>query len=277
MRLDDAPEPTATHRKRTPQAHSRSKPGLTVCAPPPPAAMRPTSSTAPGLSRAVEATRRQPADERTTAMHDILKKCGLRLLCVCLVASGAARAQDLTPPSNTFELSLGAGYGQGFGPVAADVPTLQGFGKAGGTLVLNAGWRIDPRWEAGIYGEFGYFSSGVLAGSDHALTAAAGLQGQFHLLPAEQWDPWVGVGFGWRGYWGRLNGNDYVLQGLDLARLQVGVDYRLTRQFSVGPVAGITLTEFLSHKPIGANGYSDTHDRKVDTFVFAGLGGRFDL
>ncbi|HZZ83970.1 MAG TPA: hypothetical protein VFE30_05495 [Anaeromyxobacteraceae bacterium] len=202
----------------------------------------------------------------------------LKVLCACLVSVGTAQAQEeVTTPSNTFELSLAAGYGQGLGPVASGVPTLQGFGKAGGSFTLNAGWRISPRWEAGLYGEFGDFSSGNLAGSDHALTAAAGLQGQFHLLPAAQLDPWVGLGAGWRGYWSRINGNDYGLQGLDLVRLQAGVDYRLTRQLSVGPVAGITLTGFLSHEPIGASGYSDTHDRKVDTFVFAGIGGRFDL
>ncbi len=211
-------------------------------------------------------------------MHYQFIRRGLRLLCLCLVMGATARAEESSAaPSNTFELSLAAGYGQGLGPVAAGVPTLQDFGKAGGTFMLNAGWRIAPQWEAGIYGELGYFGSGNLPGSDHALTAGAGIQAQFHALPGAQYDPWVGLGFGWRGYWGRVNGSDYGLQGLDLVRLQAGVDYRLTSQFSVGPMVGITLTDFLSREPIGASGYSDTHDRKVDTFVFAGIGGRFDM
>lgn len=199
-------------------------------------------------------------------------------LCLGLLAAGSARAEDgVAPPTNTFELSLGAGYGQGLGPVAGDAPRLQDLGNAGGTLTLTLGWRFDPRWEAGLYGEYGYFGSGNARGSDHAMTGAAGLQGQFHLLPAERIDPWVSLGAGWRGYWGRAGGNDYGLQGIDIVRLQAGVDYRLTSQFAVGPVAGITLTEFLSKKPIGASDYGDTHDRKLDTFVFAGIGGRFDL
>ena len=211
-------------------------------------------------------------------MHHEFMKRGLQLLCVCLLAgAGHARAvEPVAAPSNGFELSLGLGYGQGLGPVASRVPRLQELGGAGGTTVLNAGWRIDPRWEVGVYGEFGLFSSGDLPG-DKAYSAGAGVQGQFHLFPGDRYDPWVGVGFGWRGYWSDLNGGTYGLQGLDLARLQLGVDYRVTQAFAVGPVVGITLTDFLSAEPVGANGYDDTHDRKVNTFVFAGIGGRFNL
>ncbi len=211
--------------------------------------------------------------------HATAKRC-IGLLCLSLLAAGAvARADDAPPPpaEKTFELSMGLGYGQGLGPVAAGVPTLQGFGKAGGTVVVNAGWRFDQRLEAGIYGEYGMFASGNLPGSDHAQAVAAGIQGQLHLLPADRLDPWVGLGFGWRGYWGRVNGSDYGLQGLDLVRLQVGLDYRLSSSLAVGPVAGVTLTEFLSEKPIGADGYDDTSDRKLNTFVFVGVGGRYDL
>jgi hypothetical protein len=220
------------------------------------------------------------AGTKERSMFDNHVRRGLRLvLCVGLVSLAAsARAEEqVAPPSNKLELSMGLGYGQGFGPVAHGVPTLQGFGKAGGTFVLNAGWRFDPRWEAGVYGEFSMFSDGTLPGSEHALSGAAGVQGQFHVLPAEKWDPWVGLGVGWRGYWGHVSGSDYGLQGLDLVRLQAGVDYRLTPELSMGPVLGVTMTEFLSAKPIGASGYNDTHDRKLNTFVFGGIGGRFDL
>lgn len=210
-------------------------------------------------------------------MHNTMK-LALQVICAGVVMSSFVRAEDTLPaPTNTFELSLAGGYGQGLGPVAGDAPRLQDLGSAGGTVQLTAGWRFDPQWEAGIYGELGYFGSGNVPGSDHALSAAAGIQGQFHLLPALRYDPWVGLGVGWRGYWGRVSGSDYGLQGIDLVRLQAGVDYRLTSHFAVGPVAGITVTEFLSKEPIGASGYSDTHDRKLDTFVFAGIGGRFEL
>ncbi|WP_176064077.1 hypothetical protein [Anaeromyxobacter diazotrophicus] len=195
-----------------------------------------------------------------------------------LLGGGRARAQELVAtPSNKFELRLASGYGQGLGPVAAGVPTLQELGSAGGTLLVDLGYRLDPRWEVGVYGEFGLFGAGKLPGGDQAFSLGAGLQGQLHLAPAGRFDPWVGLGVGWRGYWSDLHGGAYGLQGLDLARFQVGLDYRVAPTFAVGPVAGITLTKFLSAEPLGANGYNDTRDRKVNAFVFGGVGGRFEL
>jgi hypothetical protein len=210
-------------------------------------------------------------------MHDIMKRA-LQLFCACVaLGGGVARAQEIAAPSNKLELSAGLGYGQGLGPVGRGVPTLQQLGNAGGTLQLNAGWRIDPRWEVGVYGEYGLYSSGSRSDSNHAVSAAAGIQGQFHALPAHRTDPWVGLGFGWRGYWGDVDSGKYRLQGLDLVRLQAGVDYRLTPSLAIGPVAGATVSYFLSEKAPGASHYSDTESRKADTFVFAGVGGRFDL
>lgn len=211
-------------------------------------------------------------------MNSKLTRRGLQLLFVYLLAvGGLARAQEqVAAPSKAVELGLSVGYGQGLGPVAAGVPTLQGLGNAGGTLLIDLGWRIDPRWEAGTYFEVGLFGSGNIPG-DQAFTLGAGLQGQFHLLADSRYDPWFGLGFGWRGYWSDLHGGCYGLQGLDLARLQVGINYRLAPTFTVGPVAGITLTQFLSAEPLGAEGYNDTRDRKLDTFVFGGIGGRFEL
>lgn len=180
-------------------------------------------------------------------------------------------------PSNTLELGVELGYAQGFGPIAAGLPTLQGISTAGGALKLDAGWRIDPRWMVGAYAEGSLYGSGNVPGSDHATGLAAGLQGQFHVLPFEKYDPWVGVGFGWRGLWADRGNGTQSLQGLDLARVQVGVDYRLTDSFSLAPTVGVSLTQFLSQKPAGGSGFVDTTDRKLNTFVFAGVGGRFDL
>lgn len=204
----------------------------------------------------------------------------LQLMCVaCLAAQGAvATAQDVVPPSSdTFELSIGAGFGHGVGPVGARVPTLQSEGKSGGTILVDAGWRIDPRWMVGAYGEGSLFQSGNLATSSNAKSVAAGLQAQFHIIPGGRYDPWVGVGFGWRGYWADREDGTHILQGLDLGRLRLGLDYRMTSTLAMGPVFGITLTEFLSERRAGGQGYFDVRDRKLNTFVFGGLAGRFNL
>ncbi len=204
-----------------------------------------------------------------------------RLTCViALACAGVARAQEVAPPSNnSFELTLGLGYGQGLGPVASGTPRLQDLGTVGGTLEVGAGWRINPNWMLGAYTEISYFDGGKLANSDTAMSLAAGVQGQFHVMPGRRFDPWIGLGAGWRGYWGSLVGtsSDYKLQGVDFARLRIGVDYRVSPTVAVGPVLGLTLTEFLSEKKPGAASYTDTNDRKFNTFVFAGVQGRFDM
>jgi hypothetical protein len=212
-------------------------------------------------------------------MHNLFGRT-TRLLCAAALAmAGLARAEEVAPPpSNSFELSLGLGYGQGLGPVASGVPTLQEFGSAGATLTLEPGWRIDPNFLVGAYGEVSAFDGGTMANADHATSVAAGLQGQFHAMPGRKYDPWIGVGFGWRGYWASQSTiGTHKLQGLDLARVRIGVDYRVSPTVALGPVFGMTLTDFLSEKRPGASSYTDTSDRKLNTFVFGGLAGRFDL
>lgn len=214
-----------------------------------------------------------------------MMKCNLvrragRISCLIAFAMvGVAHAQEVAPPPNhSLELSLGLGYGQGLGPVASGVSRLQEFGNAGSTLQLEMGWRIDPNFMVGGYGEASLFDGGSLLDSNHATSLAAGIQGQFHVMPGRKYDPWVGVGFGWRGYWAsRSTIGTEKLQGLDLARVRVGVDYRVSPTVAVGPVFGITLTDFLSEERPGGSGYNSTTDRKLNTFVFGGLTGRFDL
>lgn len=211
-------------------------------------------------------------------MPSICRSLTARSLCaISLALAGAAHAEEIAAPSNTFELSLGLGYGQGVGPVAAGLPRLQDLGDPGVTVLIDAGWRIDPRFLVGAYGEVSAFEGGSLAASDHATSVGAGVQGQFHVMPTARWDPWIGVGFGWRAFRATTDVGSYKLHGLDLARIRLGVDYRASPHVAIGPVLGVTLTEFLSEKHPGSEGYTDTTDRKVNTFVFAGLAGRFDL
>jgi hypothetical protein len=206
------------------------------------------------------------------------KTIGLKLLCAAVIAvgAGAAHAQEDEPglPS-TFELSMGLGYGQGIGPVGHVVPRLQDLGGPGGQFFVSGGWRFDPRWLVGVYAELGVYDSGNLSGTDQALSLAAGVEGQYHFRPYRQRDPWIGLGFGWRGYWSDRGMGFYKLQGLDLARVRVGLDYRVTSTFAAGPVLGCTLTDMLWSSPPQSGGYTDVTGNKINTFVFAGFAGRF--
>jgi hypothetical protein len=49
-------------------------------------------------------------------------------------------------------------------------------------------------------------------------TATAGVQGNYHFLPWNDWDPWIGLGAGWCGIWiDRDVGGTDSRHGIDLA------------------------------------------------------------
>jgi hypothetical protein len=177
-----------------------------------------------------------------------------------------------------LELGVGTGFVRGHGPAAGGMmPDLQDLAGDGGTVRLDVGWRIDPRWMAGTYAELGRLASGD-HGTDGMTSVAAGIQGQLHLAPAARLDPWIGLGAGWRGLWlEHAAGGTHAMQGLDLARVQLGLDYRVSERLAVAPTLGLAVTQVLSEKAPGASGYSDVEDRKTGHLVFAGLSGRFDV
>ena len=183
-----------------------------------------------------------------------------------------ARAEAPGP----VDVSVATGYVRGLGSPGGDMPGLQHLAGDGGALRVDAGWRIGPHVSAGAYCESAWFAGGH-EGTDGMTGAAAGLQGRLHARPLSKVDPWVGLGFGWRGLWLDHGVGTHAMQGLDLARLDVGVDFQVSRGFRLAPTVGVTVTEVLSEKRPGAGGYVDVEERKVSTFVFAGVTGRIDV
>src|SRR6185312_15295592 len=96
-----------------------------------------------------------------------------------------------------------------------------------------------------------------------------GVAADWHFQPsAHAFDPWVSLGIGWRGYW--INGNVGITsqQGLELAKLQVGVDYRVDRVVALSSVIGADLSMFLTESTPGFQSFSNITDPQVNTFVF---------
>ncbi|HEX8112416.1 MAG TPA: hypothetical protein VF516_32020, partial [Kofleriaceae bacterium] len=86
------------------------------------------------------------------------------------------------------------------------------------------------------------------------------------------------LGAGWRGLWlSPQSGKDTSLQGLELARLQLGVDYRLNEDVAIAPVIGGSLNLFVGEDSPMTSKYTEISDKKVNFIGFAGLAGRFDL
>jgi outer membrane protein with beta-barrel domain len=221
---------------------------------------------------------------------DIMKR---RLALISIVAAAAAQpvlAQESAeatatavrrpsgPPERAWEIGVGLGYSQAVGDIGSNSPSLTDITHGGGELQLNAGYRINPKWLVGLYGTAGKYSLGNLTPDDSDVwSVTAGAQANYHLMPEEQWDPWIGLGAGWRGHWiSKPVGTD-TRHGLDLARLQVGVDYRVSPEFSISPYVGATATMFLTEQIAQQTTFSNVHDPNVNFFFFGGLMGRFDI
>jgi hypothetical protein len=189
------------------------------------------------------------------------------------------KSDALAPASDSVELTVGTGYAQGFGDIAANRPNLTDVAQPGGSVQIGVGYRVIPQLSLGVYGTGAMFSRGdQVDSSSNLYSATAGVEAAWHFLPsANQLDPWVSLGTGWRGYWIHGDQGTTSLQGLQLAKLQAGLDYRVTRDIAISPVIGADLSMFLSESTPFASGFSNITDPKVNTFLFGGLQGRFDI
>jgi hypothetical protein len=191
----------------------------------------------------------------------------------------SAENHALDPVSNALELRLATGYAQGVGNVGANMPTLTDVGTAGGEVEVGVGYRLIPQLTLGVYGSGAAYGRGSQVDSSTNLySATAGAQADWHFVPGRsEWDPWVSLGTGWRGYWLNDSQGTTSLQGWQLARLRVGVDFRVDKAVAIAPVIGADLTTFFTESTPASNGSSNIHSPNVNTFLFAGIQGRFDI
>jgi outer membrane protein W len=201
------------------------------------------------------------------------------------ILSGPVFAQEVstspspsnkTPADNALELTLGFGYTQGFGDIGSAQRTLGDLSSAGGELTLGVGYRINPYLMIGAYGSGAKYATGSFTSGADIWTATAGLQANYHFLPAADFDPWVGLGAGWRGQWISHGGTDSRL-GWDIGKLTAGVDYRVTSEFAVSPYVGVGVTTFLTQELAGQQSFQNISSPSANVWLFGGIQGRFDL
>ena len=182
-------------------------------------------------------------------------------------------------PANALEIGVATGYTQGVGPIGGGMQDVEDLSRAGGAVELDAMYRINPTFAVGAYGSFSTYATGDhLSDQTDVFGATAGIQAAAHLRPERSVDPWVSLGAGWRGLWfSPESGKNTALQGLELARLQIGVDYRINKDVAIAPVIGGCLNMFVSEDSPMTTKYTEISDKKANFIGFAGLSGRFDL
>lgn len=186
-------------------------------------------------------------------------------------------------PARAFELGVNAGYTQAFGigvegvreQVASDTSAGFGFG-------LDLAYRFTPHVSAGVSGNF--FELSADAGdvgpgaSVRGVATSAGVT--LHALPYSRFDPYLGLGTGYRAIWqipGVGEDNDRLLHGIQLAKLELGADARISDSTAVGPFVGLDV----NYLPL-LDQEAETDTILLDqprwaTFFSLGLRGRFDV
>jgi len=182
-------------------------------------------------------------------------------------------------PARAFELTFGEGYHQGFGQGSSKNEKLGDLGRAGLSMELGLGYRINPHFAVAFYMEGARYTNGSSVPREaSSWGAAAGIEGTYHFMPFSRIDPWIGIGHGVRGYLvDRSDPGTKALLGLDVARLRVGADFKVGSAFSIGPVVSASLTRFGGYHSSETSHPENIEDRGWSTFVFAGLQGRIDI
>lgn len=186
--------------------------------------------------------------------------------------------RPVSPTRSSFELALGGGYTQGAGG-AGVIGSIEDLAGPGGSLELQLGYRASARLGAGVYGTVARFKHGdAIADGSRAYGATAGIQVVLHSSTTRSVDPWVSIGVGWRGLWIERAGLQRTsMQGIELVRLQLGIDYRLNPRLSVAPVIAVSLSTFLVENAVMPDAFTTVEDKRLNLYGFAGFLGRFDV
>jgi hypothetical protein len=158
-------------------------------------------------------------------------------------------------------------------------PSAEECSAAGGQLEVDFGYRLTPELMIGLFGTASKYGSRAGLPTGNATSSASiGAQAGWHFRPLHGLDPWLTLGSAWRGYWEHvgtgLGTNSFG--GWEIARVQVGLDARLNDRLAIAPVLGADVNMFISESAAGTLGYRAIPGH-LNTFVFAGVAGRFDI
>lgn len=194
-------------------------------------------------------------------------------------AADADTRTHVEAPRKALEIGVNAGYTQGFGALRGGSllvnPADAGFGVG-----ADLGYRVNPRWSIVATGQYNQFSaSDALRTPTNIRGSVFSLGATYHTMPFGRLDPWLNVGAGYRLLSVAPDGarNDTLYHGFQLAKLQVGLDVRASKDIAIGPVIGGDLNYFAWQNPEQGPSNQAIADRRVSTFVFAGVQGRFDV
>jgi hypothetical protein len=203
------------------------------------------------------------------------------------VVMNAQPAPGDAPPANKgFQMALRMGYAIPLGS-ATGAPNDDLSKTFGGQVPFLAelGGKITPNILIGGY--LGLAIGGYGSGLDAAckpsnvscVTASLriGAQIQYHILPAEKLNPWIGYGIGIEssGVAAKSPTNEVSVAaaGFDYAHFTAGFDYRLNKQVGIGPVVDLSVGQYskVVQKVNGQENSGDIKEKALHQWLTFGV------
>jgi hypothetical protein len=178
-------------------------------------------------------------------------------------------------PRQAFELGAQAGYTQGFGALTTDPRIGAGPGAAIGISLDD---RFDPHWSAGVAGQFQAYGATGAPNMASLRGMTVDVHGTYHFAPYNRLDPNITFGGGYRLFAESPPGDTPTTftHGLELGKVEVGLDVRASDSIAISPVIGADLSLFAWRAGGGIETATLTN-KTLSTFLFAGVRGRFDI
>jgi hypothetical protein len=181
-----------------------------------------------------------------------------------------------------------------------DVRAAQGlpFGKVDGSpgdslnqtfafatpLIVDVGYRVDPKLSIGVYGSYAFASSArVLRDDCSALGVRCatadirlGLEAQVHSSSARVWDPWIGLGSGYERAEINTTSGQSSISGWEILHVDAGIDLRPSNAVGLGPFVTWTLGQY-DYESLPGQGVKAVTDRNFHEWLLVGVRGTLDI
>ncbi|HKU40487.1 MAG TPA: outer membrane beta-barrel protein [Polyangiales bacterium] len=219
--------------------------------------------------------------------------CLLVAALLCCSTRALAETKDVA-----FEAALRVGVGLPIGGAGND----QDLGDIVSTVIplqLDAGVRLFSSLFLGAYFQYGFAmlddssnigcsESGLVDLDCSGNNLRLGIQAHYHFMPSNQFDPWIGLGFGYEWLTVSAEGGgvevSWTLSGFEFASLQAGLDIAVSEQFRLGPFLQFSFAQYssmsvdcsgggLCTNALGASG--DIQETELHDWLIIGVRGAF--
>jgi hypothetical protein len=212
-----------------------------------------------------------------------------------LLLAGSSHAQNLEEPAPiapSEEQGLSFGIRSGYGiPLGNAVEAEKLSNDINGLipLWLDVGYRFNRNWYLGGFFSYGFGLVPSNRSDCSAPTSCSeynlrfGINFHYHFGPMRLWDPWVGVGAAYEIFNFNFSrpgqSGSTSLTGFEFGNAQLGLDYRLSSQFVVGPFVAFTVGQYSTQS--FSDGVTttklDVPSKAIHEWLMFGLRGLFTI